>query len=118
MHRQDDSKPRGSLRRTPIKNKGEGLKRTGIKRGGSSLLRKKINPVSTKEKGRQKEYAAKQKQDQKKDLACIRCGTDLLLQRHHPRGRQNILDYVYVCAPCHSWIHENPIQAREQNYLT
>ncbi len=53
---------------------------------------------------------------------CFRChvhGTKHSLQRHHTHGRNKelILIYKYSCPECHTWIHENANQAREQGLL-
>jgi len=93
------------------------MKRTQLKRGGSIKKSKSINKVSTKEKERQKIYAEQRKKDEETEQACKRCGVQQNLQRHHPDGRSDILNYFYLCFTCHHWVHENPDKARKQNFL-
>lgn len=104
---------KGILRRTELKDrpKEEGLTRSPIARGGP------INKRSVKEQGRQREYAKQLEKDRETDQSCALCGSSKNLQRHHPAGRGNILNYFYVCAVCHEKIHAYPDQARKEGWL-
>jgi len=86
-----------------------------------------VKVMSEKEKERQQSYRDKLYEDFNKNetqqcCRCqLRCSIDDVLSgnfhRHHPRGRADILDYLYVCHRCHRWIHENPKESRELGYL-
>jgi len=115
MRRKKQLNSGGQIKRAPFKEKTTndgGLRRGFLKQGGS------INKVSDKEKERQKQYAEQLKKDLQTEQRCKRCGGGQGLQRHHCNSRKDILDYVYLCYLCHTWVHECPAQARESGWLT
>jgi hypothetical protein len=84
--------------------------------------RVKIKPVSDKRLGELALYRERKKEYFKANPKCERCGekaTDI----HHKNGRngKRLVDSEYfmsACRKCHTWIHENPVEARRRCYLT
>jgi hypothetical protein len=85
---------------------------------------KSISPVSTKRRGEMDEYSrlrdafltAKPKCEAKL-VACTGISTDV----HHKAGRvgDNYLKigtWLAVCRNCHSWIENNPLEAKELGF--
>jgi hypothetical protein len=97
-------------RKTPLKAK------TGFKKRGG-----KLNTFSQRGKQRNESYRKVRKEFlEEKDYACEVCGmyaTDI----HHKKGRGKNLckkeSFMAVCRKCHTYIHDNPAWARENNYL-
>ena len=112
------------------------MKRTPMKRGKANwkrtpLRHKSQNPHAVERRAKyakaRKEYVKqfRVKSGTKAGYLCEACqkvqwshGVDL----HHKAGRSgsNMYDpktFMAVCRPCHMWIHEHPIEARERNWL-
>lgn len=87
-----------------------------------------VNQMSDKERERQTLYRDKLYDDFNKNETqecrrCqLRCRIDDVLEgkfhRHHPNGRHDILDYMYLCHTCHRWVHDNPSESRRIGLLT
>lgn len=123
------------MKRSPLKRK------TPLKRGTSQLKRTPLNRVSKSKSStdKRKKYE-KAKKEYMHDRAskkhhCERCeglfGIENL-DLHHKAGRtgssmndEGVIELNYtnkrtfsaVCRTCHDWIHRNPKQAREENWL-
>lgn len=58
-------------------------------------------------------------------LKCCRCGTPTRHgQWHHRRGRRVKDDHthctcngVWLCDPCHDWVHEHPFESRALGFI-
>lgn len=69
--------------------------------------------------GSRDELFARYRQMKKEDGVIHRCpvcgdmGAKAMMEPHHPCGRDgtNVLLYVWVCIPCHRWVHDNPKEA-------
>lgn len=55
---------------------------------------------------------------------CERCGMGCQGDWHHRRSRSvrddethTVLNGVYLCRTCHSWVHANPMLARGQGFI-
>lgn len=53
---------------------------------------------------------------------CRCCGKRAFLEVHHTRGRRGALltdtrHWLAVCRKCHTWIHNNPDEARNRGWL-
>lgn len=69
---------------------------------------------------------AKREQVQNRDgWLCCRCGVPTRHgQWHHRRGRR-VKDQhthcscngVWLCDPCHDWVHDHPFEARNQGFI-
>lgn len=74
--------------------------------------RKRLSPVSRKQKKKLAEYRESRPLDGKE--ACAYCGATDKLEKHHPYGRggNNITKWIYLCSEqgCgqHHWIHIHP----------
>jgi hypothetical protein len=85
---------------------------------------KSISPVSKKRQGEMDEYSKKRlaflalhNNCQAKLVGCTGKSTDV----HHKSGRVgnnmlNIGTWLSVCRSCHTWIEENPIEAKEMGF--
>lgn len=92
------------------------MKRTAIVR------RTRIKQVSRKQRARLAEYGPRAAQFKRDNPTCNICSTDKTSDVHHVRGRTGewLMDerfWLPVCRRCHSWIHENPGDARKKGYL-
>lgn len=102
------------MKRSPLKRK------TPLK-GGSSLKRTPLRPVSKKRRGELKEYSVLRKvylATFPKCWCCPNPATDI----HHRHGRfkdrlNDTTFWIGVCRPCHDKIHSNPAWAYENRLL-
>ena len=83
--------------------------------------RKRINGISEKRKYQRKIYLILRENYLKKNPNCERCSSPAT-EIHHKNGRTNdkLVDVMYFmasCRPCHTWIHNNPQEAREAKWL-
>jgi hypothetical protein len=92
----------------------------GLLSGGLKRT-KGLAPVSKKHKKRLDIYNEMGYNDAQIQ-ECFRCGQFAnkdILDRHHTHGRDNdnLFKYKYCCRECHTWIHENPNEARRLGFL-
>lgn len=87
-----------------------------------ALSKKRIKPISDKEKERRKLY--KKAKAEYKDVVkvCERCGTDKSLELHHRKGRDGGLlwdkrYFCLLCSDCHRHVHANPEESYKEGYL-
>jgi len=121
------------VKRSPLKRK------TPLK-GGSQLKRSPLRKVSNSKnaKAKRNKYKESKKEymsGRKNPHHCEACegliGIDNL-DLHHKAGRAgstinlegelelnltNKINFMSACRTCHNWIHANPKQARERNWL-
>jgi len=106
------------VRKTPLKCKGNGLKRTPIKR-----ISAKRKDELREYRRRKKEYFAMLAEKQGFDRClCEVCGERFAKDWHHVRplgagGKLNQEEMLAVCRTCHNWIHANPGEARKRLLL-
>ena len=103
------------MKRSPLKRK------TPLK-GGSSLKRTRLSPVSKRRRKELSEYSALRKVFLSTFPICFRCAKSPATDIHHRWGRHkdrlNDTDWwIGVCRPCHDHIHANPAEAYELGYL-
>ncbi len=83
--------------------------------------RKRIKYFSEKRQGLEDEYKILKKEFLKDNANCKRCGakaTDL----HHIQKRLGKLlidpaNFMALCRICHTWVHDNSKEAKEQGYI-
>lgn len=87
-----------------------------------ALSKKRIKPISDKEKERRKLY--KKARAEYKDVVkvCERCGTDKGLELHHKKGREGALlwdknYFCLLCSDCHRHVHANPEESYKEGWL-
>jgi hypothetical protein len=115
------------VRRTPLRSKEPGLKRSPLlrKTGLPYPARKtKLKPMSQKKIAWKRQYAEEKKLDTfPRPCRCPDCKGRKWerpqMDPHHPMGQAgaHILIYVWVCRPFHTWIHDHGQRARELGYL-
>lgn len=85
------------------------------------IRRTPLKRVSAKHGKRLREYAKLRKQILGAHPKCFACKVRLASEVHHFEGRgintAKEESLRPVCGPCHTWIHENPNQARKAGYL-
>ena len=85
------------------------------------MKRTPLKKVSDKQKERLKKYNAMFHDDDfnQSCAACKRSGSKFDFERHHPKGRggEHLYEYVYVCVPCHRWVHENHNEAAKKGLI-
>jgi 5-methylcytosine-specific restriction endonuclease McrA len=80
-----------------------------------------IKPISDKRAKELAEYRIVRDKYKEENPQCEKCG-DPMSDIHHKNGRngKRVSDSEYfmsVCRPCHTWIHENPEDARAMGWL-
>ena len=81
----------------------------------------RIKPISNKRQDQLKIYKRMRKRYLEKTPKCERCGSPAT-EIHHKAGRTNDLlndvqHFMAICRKCHRWVHDNPKDARENNWL-
>lgn len=102
----------------------------GTHQNNSSIVKKtkqnKPSPLSLKRGKQLAEYAILMKDFKEKNTLC-KAGipnhcTNKATDIHHIAGRvgeklNDTKDWIHICRGCHTWIHNNPKEARELNLL-
>lgn len=99
------------------------MKRTPLKRGNKPLKRRTpLARVSLKKSEWRQLYRLKRDGERKPCMTCADClglfdGNEM--EPHHPAGQvgARILVFVWLCKPCHKWIHDRGQWARETGRL-
>jgi hypothetical protein len=88
------------------------------------LAKKPINPKSKKMKVAEQAYTILRRKFMEEKPMCeatAHCCTKASHDVHHMDGRGKnhlvVSTWLSVCRPCHVWIHNNPIEARQLGYL-
>ncbi len=84
--------------------------------------RKPLRPVSKKRQVWMREYAKAKEvaDDLQKCPVCEKTSFKHMMDPHHLSGRgslEDMLNFIWVCRPCHNRIHENGKWARANGYL-
>jgi hypothetical protein len=103
------------MKRSPLRRK------TPLK-GGSSLKRTKLNPVSKKRKKQLNEYHLLRREFLFQNNICAMCKDAKSTDIHHVAGRwqERLNDknkWQPLCRGCHDYIHRNPEWAYAQGWL-
>lgn len=85
----------------------------------------RLRPVAKTINGFRARYLAQVKEQTRlcQEHRCPVCGIEgfcNLMDPHHPAGRigENILNYFFVHRTCHTWIHNNPKEAKSRGLLS
>lgn len=81
----------------------------------------KIKLLSDKRAKLEREHQIQKKEYLKIHKYCKRCGT-LAVDIHHKAGRlgsllTNEAYFMALCRKCHTWVHDNSKEAKEQGYI-
>jgi len=90
-------------------------------KGYKEKVRKPIKKVSSKRKTEIGIYTKVRAEYLNKHKLCERCGNSAT-EIHHKNGRENDklndnINFMATCRSCHTWIHLNPEEARQNNFL-
>lgn len=85
------------------------------------LKRTPLKPLSNKRKDQLGIYKQMRRRYLQKTPKCERCGQSAT-EIHHKAGRTNNLlndskHFMAICRPCHRWVHDNPEDARNNDWL-
>lgn len=89
--------------------------------------RAKIRKVSSKRRKQNAEYSHVRAAYLETSPQCARCAQNGVCEAateiHHAGGREGarLTDtplFVALCGPCHRWVHDNPLAARDAGLLT
>ena len=83
--------------------------------------KKKLNKVSERRKAQEAIYRQLKPIYMKQNPNCGKCGKKAQ-DIHHKAGRNgtrlnDVVNFMAVCRPCHTWIHENSQEARKKGWL-